>query len=168
MRKGIVWITSMALVVGGLALLAYAQQSSSGQSTQGSSSTMGPGMMGGTMGGGMYSQRMASIMHGNMMSSCRQVLQSDHPSPAALLAFQDQLKLTSQQVSKLRAIEQQASSRAEKVLNGSQLQQYQSLANSWGPQRMMQGRGGMTGGMMGPGMMGSGNSSTSQPTGGNQ
>ncbi len=181
MRKGIAWMAVVAVVAGGLSLVAYAQQnkSSQEQNAQNTSGTMGPGMMNGAMYARMYGQRMPSRMYGNMMSGCRQVLQAQSPSSAALLAFQNQLKLSSQQVSKLRAIQQQASRRAEKVLNRNQLEQYQALAKSWGPQQMMQGQAGMMGsqgtmgpgmmgnqGAMGPGMMNGQNSSSSQPAGG--
>jgi hypothetical protein len=180
MKRIALW-TAVAIVAGGLALVAYAQPSASSrnQNAQNASGTLGPGMMSGAMYARMYGQHMPSRMYENMMASCRQVLDSQNPSPAALLAFQNQLKLTSQQVGKLQAIQQQASRRAEKVLKGNQLEQYQALVKSWGPQRMMQGHAGMMGsqgtmgpgmmgnrGAMGPGMMSGQNPSASQPAGG--
>jgi hypothetical protein len=160
--KKLAILAAMALVLGSLGLVAYAQKSSSpqGSSAQSTASSMpmGSGMMGHNM---MRNGTMGNMGNGTMMSHYWSMMHNydGQESPASILAFQNQLQLTDRQVKELRSIEQQASARAKKVLTRAQRKEYESYMQSSSMHAMMNGQGwvmpGMQGGMMGGQGMGS-------------
>jgi hypothetical protein len=160
--KRLAILTALAVVLGSLGLMAYAQKGpsrkdSSAQSSA-SSMPMGPGMMGRNMMGNGAMGNMGNGTMGNMgamMSHYWSMMHSydGQESPASMLAFQGQLQLTGRQVEELRKIEQQASTRAKKVLSQAQLKQYESYMQSSSMHAMMNGQGWTMPGMQGGGMM---------------
>lgn len=60
-------------------------------------------------------------------------------SPASLLAMKASLKLSGEQVSKLKAIEEQANAEAKQILSEEQAKEFTTLTGEWKPQSMMEG-----------------------------
>ncbi len=131
MKKLVVGVAVVGLISVGVWFTALAQQTEP-QNEGGAPMQMGPKMMQHMMEGMANTPMMAQCM--NM---CRTVI--SHDSPSSLVALNEQLGLTEEQVKKLIAIEEQARNQAKVVLTDEQRAKFEELTKDWKPQSMMQG-----------------------------
>lgn len=89
----------------------------------------------------MMQQMMEHMKDNPMMVQCMTMMQAVmYPdSPSSLLAMKDSLKLSNEQVKRLKEIEESANAEARKILTEEQGKNFNALAGEWKPQSMMQG-----------------------------
>jgi hypothetical protein len=126
-------LTTACLILGGIWLSSYAQQSEvHKKATEGQSQMqMGPEMM---------QQMMKDMGNNPMMAQCQHMMRTViYPdSASSILALKEQLDLSEKQTKELIAIQEKANAEAKRVLTEEQGKKFEALTKDWKPQSMMQ------------------------------